>query len=35
MSDVYSPIVQWSSMRALGARDPGSNPGRAIFINFF
>ena len=26
----YSPVVQWSSMRAFGARDPGSNPGGAI-----
>lgn len=23
-------MVQWSSIRAFGARDPGSNPGRAI-----
>ncbi len=26
----YSPIVQWSSIRAFGAWDPGSNPGGAI-----
>ena len=23
-------MVQWSSIRAFGARDPGSNPGGAI-----
>ena len=30
----YSPIVQWSSIRAFGARDLGSNPSGAIFLGF-
>ena len=27
-----SPVVQRSSMRDSGSRDPGSNPGGAIWI---
>lgn len=31
MSDVYSPVVQWSRIQGFGPCDPGSNPGRAIY----